>query len=334
MYSVEQTDMPQAKGISANFSRDRSHIRKLPQELLDMVVDFLCGDWRSLEACTLVLREWICGARRHLFHYLSISSPLADFLTFLRHAPPSVTTHVHQLQLEHPDHTSLRLCDIADVASYFPSLNILMLYHVRIAMNSDGTLCGGLPNSSPKFTRLHLDHMMVDMSILRHLLLLCAGGATEINFSTGCWATWVPRSRRAVLDSDDTLSLTEDEIQAFSRISLDAFFIGSTRSSIYNLAVRLVRQTTTLNRLEYLECNSAACCLPQIQELIAGCSQYLKCLALEFDYGRGDFFLVWRDVRADHIFVFRSVPGQFEPLMLFRFAVAQNRHRAHVFRYG
>ena len=90
-------------------------------------------------------------------------------------------------------------------------------------------------------------------------------------------------------------SLPDDEVQALSRVCLDSLFVGLPHTRQYSLALQLMRQTTTLDKLEYLECHSVGLNLPEIQELISGCSQYLKHLALDFDLstrGSGSGFLV------------------------------------------
>ena len=160
MCSIEQLDVARAGEIDVDSSR--SHIRKLPQELLDIVVDFLHADKASLRACALALREWLYPARRHLFHTLYIRGSLGKFLTFIRCAPLSITTQIWHLQLGRPGYT--RLCDIADIASHCPALYSLLLVDLTLpqiqmvpyvvdylvqALNSLDSCSTGWPSPSP-----------------------------------------------------------------------------------------------------------------------------------------------------------------------------------------
>ena len=41
---------------------------RMPQEIIDEILDYLETDFRSLESCSLVSKSWVTSCRRHLFH--------------------------------------------------------------------------------------------------------------------------------------------------------------------------------------------------------------------------------------------------------------------------
>lgn len=53
---------------------DKSN-HSLPLELFDNVIDFLHDDPATLEACSLVCREWVSSSRYHLFRLITLSPP-------------------------------------------------------------------------------------------------------------------------------------------------------------------------------------------------------------------------------------------------------------------
>lgn len=66
---------------------------KIPGELIDMVIDHLHDDRRSLAACSLVSKALLDAARYHLFYRINIDSDYStlgfhDFFNFLLQGPP------------------------------------------------------------------------------------------------------------------------------------------------------------------------------------------------------------------------------------------------------
>ncbi|KAF7352675.1 hypothetical protein MVEN_01233300 [Mycena venus] len=68
---------------------------RLPQELVDAILDYLASDFRSLKTCSLVCRSWLPRSRFHLFQTCTLLPQnilgFSDLLhcpdcTFLRHA--------------------------------------------------------------------------------------------------------------------------------------------------------------------------------------------------------------------------------------------------------
>ena len=52
----------------------RSRLPILPQELIDMIIDYLHRDKITLAACGLVCRGWLCASRHHLFSKIMLSA--------------------------------------------------------------------------------------------------------------------------------------------------------------------------------------------------------------------------------------------------------------------
>lgn len=124
------------------WQRDAQHnsdsgIQKLPQELLDTIIEHLQGHKRSLAACTLVGRNWHYTARKYLMHtvYVLVTRLERDFdsfFSFICKAPTSVTGNIRTLYFwkdiypYHPDSAAvLSIHDVAAAICYMPSLHTL-----------------------------------------------------------------------------------------------------------------------------------------------------------------------------------------------------------------
>ncbi|TCD64220.1 hypothetical protein EIP91_004355 [Steccherinum ochraceum] len=77
----------------------------VPQELVDMVLDHLHEDKRTLKACTLVSPSWLDTSRHHLFYDLTV--PVSEdtksfdaFTDFLINTP-LIATYIRDLRLRH-----------------------------------------------------------------------------------------------------------------------------------------------------------------------------------------------------------------------------------------
>ncbi|KAF8183731.1 hypothetical protein K438DRAFT_1838497 [Mycena galopus ATCC 62051] len=58
---------------------------ELPPELIDAILDFLAGDYRSLKACFLLCRAWVLRCRPHFFKTCTLASKnVPDFCKILR----------------------------------------------------------------------------------------------------------------------------------------------------------------------------------------------------------------------------------------------------------
>ncbi|KAF9480974.1 hypothetical protein BDN70DRAFT_578100 [Pholiota conissans] len=63
---------------------------RLPTEVVDIIIDFLHNDKRSLAACSLVARNWLPSSRYHLIPSISTSFPITDNLLNLVNSPHSM----------------------------------------------------------------------------------------------------------------------------------------------------------------------------------------------------------------------------------------------------
>lgn len=80
--------------------RIRLYDRRLPPELVDIIIDHLHNDKRSLAACSLVCKEWRSSARYHLFANITLKPTEAkdpDFLT----SAPKVVPFIRHLHLDY-----------------------------------------------------------------------------------------------------------------------------------------------------------------------------------------------------------------------------------------
>jgi hypothetical protein len=74
--------------------------RRLPPELVDIIIDHLHNDKRSLAACSLVCKEWRSSARYHLFANLTLNPTKVRDPEFLMSAP-KVIPFIHHLHLDY-----------------------------------------------------------------------------------------------------------------------------------------------------------------------------------------------------------------------------------------
>lgn len=113
-------------------------IYRLPQELIERVLDFLCYNTLSLKACALVHSRWVNRARYHLFRrvYLKDSwrcSLERNIYPFLRsrRAPPVILSSIRYISLA-ASGNSINLKTFARAMSSLPNLEDLELERVRI----------------------------------------------------------------------------------------------------------------------------------------------------------------------------------------------------------
>lgn len=104
------------------------YILRLPQELLDAIVDCLRKDKRALAHCALTMRSWLHRSRRHLFDNTTTRKP-GSLFEFLRDAPSSVTNSMRFLTLRFYDGNHLDLRVLVEAMSKMPSLDQLWMRH-------------------------------------------------------------------------------------------------------------------------------------------------------------------------------------------------------------
>ena len=92
--------MPSFRSKPATSRSSRNSIR-LPQDLIDVLIDKSCHDKALLKTCSLVAKSWLHTSRIHLFRSVSINDATA-FLAFLRflRRPQSITPYIQSLFIE------------------------------------------------------------------------------------------------------------------------------------------------------------------------------------------------------------------------------------------
>ncbi|KAJ3513096.1 hypothetical protein NLJ89_g3142 [Agrocybe chaxingu] len=72
---------------------------EIPQDLCEIIIDFLYDDRCALAACSLVARSWLCASRYHLFRSIKSDSANAHHLLRLLDSPyatfPYITRTLH-----------------------------------------------------------------------------------------------------------------------------------------------------------------------------------------------------------------------------------------------
>lgn len=117
---------------------------RLPQEVIDTILDYFCGDKTTLKTCSLASKVVLNTCRKHLFRDFLIPSPdkLAQFLSFLQ-LQSGILQHIHNLSIRgRPEMANLEkfpsnritlrdvLGDFATAARFTPNLLSLILSHL------------------------------------------------------------------------------------------------------------------------------------------------------------------------------------------------------------
>lgn len=272
------------------YSRRLPAICKLPQELHDMILDFLRADKQSLRACTLTLHQWIYPARRHLFHtfHICISPSAAEemllsFVAFLQTAPLSITNQVKELYLCGSHHittvfSEVKLRDLAAGIACLPELSLLSLSGLLFKKNPDGTLCGGLPSVPLRFKELQLNYMDLTKDRLQEVLLLCTN-TSHLSVPTS-YPDFRGRFRGNLAKTHFPPEARVPSSIRSMCITLDAL----TRSDDYSGAIaELMRTTSALSLLEQLECQGLYQNASGLPEILAECGSQLQEIFLNMD---------------------------------------------------
>ena len=73
-------------------------IPRIPQEIIDEILDHLAADLTSLRSCALVSKSWLPSCRRHLFHTTFFNSETAKWFETLQEPEDSPARHVRDLR--------------------------------------------------------------------------------------------------------------------------------------------------------------------------------------------------------------------------------------------
>lgn len=137
----------------------------LPQELLNIVTDFLQGDISTLCSCSLVSHSWTNPAHRILFRHFRYTrcrhSELAQFedlLTFFG-SSPTICEHVKVLKLDgrpYNEHPKMNVSLIEGLFATLPSLRELHLQELNF-VSSEQTVASGVHTSKKALQVLSME---------------------------------------------------------------------------------------------------------------------------------------------------------------------------------
>jgi len=164
----------------------------LPPGIIDIVVDYLFEDKKSLGACALVCHQWLPSARYHLFSYIQIHNLtpdgetcqrwFKDFAQFLKMSTINpYIQNLHILSLPDREGCHLRsICDINDVlglVDLLPNLSSLDMQEFRLELSSKSTaaFAVALESNSKPLRTLRITGMELDDGALQSLFLSCSG---------------------------------------------------------------------------------------------------------------------------------------------------------------
>ncbi|KAJ3520615.1 hypothetical protein NM688_g9137 [Phlebia brevispora] len=133
---------------------------KLPQELSDMIVDFLHDDRDTLKACSLVCRAWVPSSHLHLFYAITVhAAAFSDALLQLLRSSAVVSSSIRVLKVVPSKSAAGHIIAptaALSVLSCLPALHTLFL-HVPIANRERET------PEAPRWARSSLRHLELNL---------------------------------------------------------------------------------------------------------------------------------------------------------------------------
>ena len=133
-------------------------ISYIPQELIDLILEYLHNDKRALAVCSLVRRSWIPSSSRELFRELSLRLPDPDSCQSSSHWSESflvtllgserVRSRVHVLTFRSDSANGRAQCSLAVlqyILSVLPRLEKFKIQDVNISAHVPSKLVCGLP---------------------------------------------------------------------------------------------------------------------------------------------------------------------------------------------
>ncbi len=170
--------VPRAKKLAAKTRDSNSDvagpqqgIRRLPVELLNLVLHNVWEDKRTIVACSQVSRLWHEVARPHLFAFIKIASTyeFVKFHAFL-HANVDITRHVHKLHLkiasrprtdrsQHQDNApAVGRAQLRDLVALLPRLQELHLYDLWVLTSPNPAPDAPDPEPTRSLEKLTIEH--------------------------------------------------------------------------------------------------------------------------------------------------------------------------------
>lgn len=190
---------------------------KLPQELIDYIIDYLHGEKTSLLWCSLVGKAWTASSHYHLFHTISFDYPMTNlpgqcsaFAALLVHTLDAFLTshltkrirhYVRELHLKAREYTfevgpALRALPLSVLQSVFdqlPSMHTLELDGINPPNPSEYL---GQQHTRPKLRTLRL----LDQSYQPHFTSLLSF-IEQIDLLKVSAAVWLMRQGPATFEN-------------------------------------------------------------------------------------------------------------------------------------
>ncbi|THH29695.1 hypothetical protein EUX98_g4504 [Antrodiella citrinella] len=112
------------------------HFPRVPQELVDAVIDHLHDDKPTLKVCNLVDSSRLISARHHLFYDIVVTQrPFVTITPFLD-THPLIATRVHNLHLGPQLNHILSFSTLVAILRYIPNLRSLNLDRVHLGCSA------------------------------------------------------------------------------------------------------------------------------------------------------------------------------------------------------
>lgn len=150
---------------------------RIPQELVENIIDCLSDDRPTLETCSLVASTWLTRSRHHLFHAVSLNSKMAEqWCSTIQPGPAGVSYFVHTLTLRQtqgdPWLKTEFLDTITDHFSSFQRIEDLSIIWLDLGDFKPGSLIRHFVHCGSSLRSLHLSYLSADYSALMTFLQL------------------------------------------------------------------------------------------------------------------------------------------------------------------
>ena len=137
-----------APSVSEPAAAAEAHSRtRLPQELVDLIIDFVCDDKKTLHACTVTARYWLPSSRLHLFANVQVSEQrFTDFLAFAQTCTcgPQYIVDLkfngHQPQQQMDNRSAITPAYLHTLLACLPRLEYLLLFMTRFRDSEENEL--------------------------------------------------------------------------------------------------------------------------------------------------------------------------------------------------
>jgi len=151
---------------------------RLPQELVEHIIDCLSDDLRTLETCTLVTTTWLARSRRHLFNSISLDDErVRKWCSAIRPGTEGISQLVRTLALQQAPQGyrwlgTVFLDTIPDHFSSFRRVEKLVVTWLDLGDFEPGSLGRHFVHYGTSLRSLRLSYLSADYSSLMTFLQL------------------------------------------------------------------------------------------------------------------------------------------------------------------